>query len=165
MPMVPRYLIFFNTIFFIGIAMSYKLFYNLVNRREIIYLFIAFLIVLSTPMLMNYYSAYSKEDWRGFSGQLQELTNPGDVIVTSPGYISLPLNYYYSNSSDLTSRYEANNVTELEKINSGKSNNTIYYIVTGDINAINPEGTMMVWLNEHTKPVGQRSGIYLYGSR
>lgn len=165
MPMVPRYLIFFNTIFFIGIAISYKLFYNLVNRREIIYLFIAFLIVLSTPMLTNYYSSYSKEDWRGFSGQLQQLTNPGDIVVTSPGYISLPLNYYYSNSSDLTFRYEANNITELDKINSGKLNNTIYYIVTGDINAINPEGTMIAWLNEHTKPIGQRSGIYLYGSR
>ncbi|MEI8330585.1 MAG: glycosyltransferase family 39 protein, partial [Methanomicrobiales archaeon] len=95
MPMVPRYMIFFNTIFFIGIAVSYKMFYGLTNNRGIVYAFIAFLVILSAHTLVDYYSGYSKEDWRGFSGQLQKITSPGDLVVVVPGYVSQPLNYYY----------------------------------------------------------------------
>jgi mannosyltransferase len=164
MPMVPRYLIFFNTIFFIGVAISYKIFYGLVNNRAVIYAFMVFLVIISAPTLVNYYSGYSKEDWRGFSGQLQEVTKPGDFIVTVPGYISLPLNYYYSNVSDQTIEFGADTGKELESINAKKGNSTEYYIVTGDISAANPNGDAVAWLKNHTKPLGQNSGIYLFVS-
>jgi mannosyltransferase len=36
MPMIPRYLLFFNTVFFIGAAISYKLFYGLIHKRGVI---------------------------------------------------------------------------------------------------------------------------------
>lgn len=162
--MVPRYLIFFNTIFFIGVAISYKIFYGLVNNRAVIYAFMVFLVIISAPTLVNYYSGYSKEDWRGFSGQLQEVTKPGDFIVTVPGYISLPLNYYYSNVSDQTIEFGADTGKELESINAKKGNSTEYYIVTGDISAANPNGDAVAWLKNHTKPLGQNSGIYLFVS-
>jgi len=164
MPMVPRYLIFFNTIFFIGVAMSYKIFYRLVNNRVVIYAFMVFLIIISAPALVNYYSGYSKEDWRGFSSQIQQMTKPGDFIVTVPGYISLPLNYYYSNVSDKTVEFGADTGKELEVIYGGKGNNTVYYIVTGDISAANPNGDAIAWLNKNTKPLGQNTGIYLFVS-
>ena len=164
MPMVPRYLIFFNTIFFIGIATSYKMFYNLINSRMVVYGFIAFLVIVSAPVLANYYSGYSKDDWRGFSGHLQQITKPGDIVVTIPGYVSLPLDYYYSNASDKTVELNANSGKELEIINAGKGNNTVHYIVTGDISAVNPEGDAIAWLNTHTKSLGQNTGIYLFVS-
>jgi mannosyltransferase len=164
MPMVPRYLIFFNTVFFIGVAISYKIFYGLINNRGVVYGFIAFLVIISAPVLVNFYSGYSKDDWRGFSGQIQQMTKPGDLVVVVPGYVSLPLNYYYSNVSDQTFEFGANTGKELEEINSGKGNNTVYYIVTGDISAVNPNGDAIAWLNEYTKPVGQNTGIYLFVS-
>ena len=37
MPMIPRYLIFFCIIFFIGIALSYKIFYLFVNHKAVVY--------------------------------------------------------------------------------------------------------------------------------
>lgn len=164
MPMVPRYLIFFNTVFFIGVAISYKIFYSLINNRGVIYGFIAFLVIINAPTLVNYYSGYSKDDWRGFSGQIQQMTKPGDFIVAVPGYVSLPLNYYYSNASDQTFEFGADTGKELEVINAGKGNNTVYYIVTGDISAANPNGDAIAWLKESTKPLGQNTGIYLFVS-
>ena len=41
-PMVPRYLLFLNIVFFIGIAISYKIFYRLINNRAVVYGFIVF---------------------------------------------------------------------------------------------------------------------------
>jgi hypothetical protein len=164
MPMVPRYLIFFNTVFFIGVATSYKMFYGLFNRREVVYGFIAVLVIISTPMLVNYYSGYSKEDWRGFSGQIQQMTRPGDLVVVVPGYVSQPFNYYYSNATDQTLEFGVSTAKDLDAINAGKGNSSAYFIVTGDISAANPDGDAIAWLNDHTKPLGQNTGIYLFVS-
>ena len=162
MPMVPRYLIFFNTIFFLGIAVSYGIFYRLINNRGVVYGFIAFLVIISAPMLVAYYSGYSKDDWRGFSSQMQQMTKPGDLVVVVPGYVSQPLNYYYSNSSDGTLEFSAYTAEELNAINAGKGNNSAYFVVTGDISAANPDGDAIAWLKENTKSLGQNTGIYLF---
>ena len=164
MPMQPRYLIFFNTVFFIGVAVSYKMFYSLINNRGVVYGFIALLVIISAPTLVDYYKGYSKEDWRGFSGQIQQMTKPGDLIVVVPGYISQPLDYYYANASDQTFEFGASTAKDLEAINAGKGNNTAFFIVTGDISSANPNGDAIKWLNAYTKPLGQNTGIYLFVS-
>ncbi|MDO9325304.1 MAG: glycosyltransferase family 39 protein [Methanoregula sp.] len=164
MPMVPRYMIFFETIFFIGIAVSYMSFYRLINNRGVVYGFVAFLVILSAPILVNYYSGYSKDDWRGFSGQIQQVTKPGDLVVVVPGYVSQPLNYYYSNASDKTFEFSANTGQQLEAINAGKGNNSAFFIVTNDISAANPDGDAIAWLEANTKSLGQNTGIYLFVS-
>jgi mannosyltransferase len=164
MPMVPRYLIFFSIVFFIGIAISYKSFYMIVNNRGVVYCFIAFLFVLNVPMFANYYSGYSKDDWRGFSGQLQQITKPGDFVVVVPGYVSQPLDYYYSHTADKTDEYGVYTAKDLQENSMKKTNNTIYYVVTGDIASANPGGDALAWLKEHTKPVAQNTGIYLFTS-
>ena len=81
MPMLPRYLIFLSIVFFIGIAVSYRVFYSLWSNKAVVYGFIVVLFVISVSVLvqMGYYSGYSKDDWRGFSEALQEKTSPGDV--------------------------------------------------------------------------------------
>jgi 4-amino-4-deoxy-L-arabinose transferase-like glycosyltransferase len=162
-PMVPRYLLFLNIVFFIGIAISYKIFYSLINNRAVVYGFIVFFLILAIPFLMNYYSGYSKDDWRGFSGIMQKTTNPGDFVVLVPGYISQPFNYYYSNATDRTYEYSAYTAQELDAIDGQKNNNTaVYFIVTGDIYSADPGGDALAWLKEHTKPLGQDTGIALF---
>ena len=164
-PMVPRYLLFLNIVFFIGIAISYKIFYSLINNRAVVYGFIAFLFILSAPFLMNYYSGYSKDDWRGFSGIMQKTTNPGDSVVLVPGYISQPFNYYYSNTTDRTFDFGAYTAQELAVIDAQKSNNTaVYFIVTTDIYSADPSGDALAWLKEHTKQLGQDTGIAVFVS-
>jgi hypothetical protein len=164
MPMVPRYLIFFSIIFFIGIAVSYKSVLKIANTRWVVYGFMALFIVLSAPVLADYYSNFSKDDWRGFSTQLQQATNPGDFVVVVPGYVSQPLDYYYSHAADQTVESGAYTAKDLDAIYLKKANNTIYYVVTGDIASANPEGDALAWLKEHSKPLSQRTGIYLFRS-
>jgi hypothetical protein len=164
MPMLPRYLIFLSIVFFIGIAVSYRVFYSLWNHKAVVYCVIAVLVIISAPVLAGYYSGYSKEDWKGFSEALQEKTGPGDVIVAVPGYIAQPFDYYYSSAKDNTREYGATTSQDLEKIYSQKGNSTMYFVVTSDISAANPNGDALAWLQNNTRLAGQDTGIYLFTS-
>ena len=162
--MQPRYLIFLAIVFFIAIALSYRLLFTWIPSRGVVYGFIAFMMVINAPVLAGYYSGYTKEDWRGFAGGLQQLTRQGDFVVVVPGYVSQPLDYYYSNTSDQTLEIPANSATDLKAISAQKNNNTLFFVVTSDISAANPEGDAVVWLENNTKSLGQNTGIYLLTS-
>jgi mannosyltransferase len=163
-PMQPRYLIFLAIIFFITIAMTYTLFYSLIRSSWIVYGFILLFVIVNTSMLAGYYSGYVKEDWRGFSGQLQQLTRPGDIVVDVPMYIAQPLDYYYSNTTDQTIELGAYTADDLKAIEAQKKNNTIFYVVTADIQSANPGGDALAWLQEHTKSAGGTKGVLLLTS-
>jgi mannosyltransferase len=164
MPMLPRYLIFLSLVFFIGIAVSYRLFYGLWCNKAVVYGFIVVLFVIGISVLaqMGYYSGYSKDDWRGFSGSLQEKTSAGDIIVAVPGYMTQPLDYYYSATRDNTREYGATTGQDLEKLSLQKGNSTMFFVVTQDISAANPNGDAFAWLKNNTKFAGQDTGIYLF---
>jgi hypothetical protein len=124
-------------------------------------------LILSAQFLIesNYYSGYSKDDWRGFSGIMQKTTNPGDFVVLVPGYISQPFNYYYSNTTDRTFEFSAYTANDLDAIDAQKNNNTtVYFIVTGDIYSADPSGDALAWLKEHTTQLGQDTGIAVFVS-
>ncbi len=78
-PMVPRYLIILVPVYFIGIALAYKPVFSLISNRGVVYGFVALMILLSitTPFFMSYYTQYTKEDWRGFSGQIHQVAQTG----------------------------------------------------------------------------------------
>ena len=158
--MLPRYLIFLTIVFFIGIAVSYRFVYSLWNNKAVVYGFIVVLFVISVSVLvqMGYYSGYSKDDWRGFSEALQQKTIPGDVVVSVPGYIAQPLDYYYSSAKADTREYGATTGQDLEKIYSQKGNSTMYFVVTGDISAADPDGDALAWLQNNTRLAGQIPG-------
>jgi len=166
MPMEPRYLIFLSIVFFLGIAMSYRTVYSLWNTKAVVYGFIVVLFVISISVLvqMGYYSGYSKDDWRGFSEALQEKASPGDIVVSVPGYIAQPLDYYYSSAKGNTREYGATTSQDLEKIYSLKGNSTMYFVVTQDIGAADPNGDALTWLKNNTRFAGQDTGIYLFTS-
>jgi 4-amino-4-deoxy-L-arabinose transferase-like glycosyltransferase len=163
-PMQPRYLIFLTIVFFIAIALSHKLLLTLVNSRGLVYGFIVLLVVINTPMLAGYYSGFTKEDWRGFATELQQVTRDGDFVAVVPGYVSQPLDYYYSNTTDHTIELPAYTAEDLKAIQARKNNNTIFFVVTGDIGAANPEGDAVAWLSNNTKSLKENTGIYLLTS-
>jgi len=168
-PMVPRYLIFFSVVFFLGVAASYRLIYSIVNHKGIVYGLIIVLIIINLPVLSSFYTGYVKDDWRGFSQTMQQTAKPGDFIVLVPGYISQPFNYYYTNSTLGTFEFGANDAKTLDAINSQKTvlntNISVYYIVTGDISSANSGGDALSWLKDHTKAVGRDTGINLFVSK
>ena len=92
------------------------------------------------------------------------MTRAGDFIVVVPGYVSQPLDYYYSNTTDRTIEFSAYTADDLKAVNAQKNNNTLFFVVTGDISAANPEGDAIAWLQNNTKSLGQKTGIYLMTS-
>jgi len=112
---------------------------------------------------MNYYSGYSKDDWKGFSQDLYAITESGDSIIIVPGYISQPLNYYYSNKTDETTEYYVYNAIELSNARSLQTTHS-YYIVTGDIQSANPNGDALQWIYANTEQVYQKDNINLFRS-
>ena len=161
-PMQPRYLIILAPVYFVGIALSYKPVFSLIRNPKIVYGIMALLVVLSvtTPFFVGYYTSYSKEDWRGLAGQIRTVTQPGDSIVLVPAYLRQPFSYYYKNETDGTFVYGASNGDQLAAI-TALNNNTVYYIVTGDIGAEDPSGGAVAWLQEHAKGIEATPGIYL----
>ena len=101
----------------------------------------------------------TKEDWRGFSQNLAHTANIGDTVVAVPGYMQIPLQYYYNNQTDVTVQLGASSVAELQNITSDRR---ILYVVTSDVYAQDPTGDMWNWLKLNTKYVGQHAGISLF---
>jgi mannosyltransferase len=161
MPMIPRYLIYLLPIYFMGIAASYRPVIRLVKSKRGIYLFMVALIVVNIPFLVTYYQNPTKDDWRGFSAMIRETSRPGDIIVLMPDYNNGPFDYYYQNATAGTIEYGSNTVQRLEEIYGLKGEHRIFYVVTGDINAVDPKGTTLEWLGSHAKTVGRDTGIYL----
>jgi hypothetical protein len=122
------------------------------------------LFIISAPVLAGYYSGYSKDDWRGFSETLQEKIGPGDAVVAVPSYMAVPLDYYYSSAKGNTREYGATTAADLENISSESGNSTIYYVVTSDISAADPNGDAVMWLKNNTRLVGTdvTQAIYLF---
>jgi len=158
-PMIPRYLQFFPIIFFIGIAMSYKMLFNLKPSKNIVYGMILLFMVVSVPFYMTYYSQETKMDWKDFSSGLSRMTKPGDYVVFVPGYLQTPTEYYYSNKTNGVMFISAYVVSDLDNIQ--KNNNSIFYVVTSDALASDPSGGTMNWVGKNTKLVTNYKGIYL----
>lgn len=159
-PMECRYVIFISLVFFLGIAGSYLVFFSLVRNPLPVYALILIVCVIGAPWLFSYYSGYIKADWRGIGNTLAQTTQPGDSIVCVPGYISQPLDYYYSNKSDGTTEFGADNSRMLDQIYQQKGNRSVYYVVTQDIESANPKGDAMAWINNNTQYFGSDNGIH-----
>lgn len=164
MPMMPRYLIYLLPVYFLGIASSYEGFYSIAKNRKTIYFLMILIIMTSLPYFSGYYSGFQKDDWRGFSEIIQKKTHEGDVIVVLPGYITEPLDYYYDNKSDRTYEYEASNSSQLQQIYSHNKGHQIFYVVTWDINAANPKGDAIQWLQNNTQLLEKHTSIFLFRS-
>ena len=66
MPMLPRYLIFLSIVFFLGIAVSYRVVYSLWNTKAVVYGFIVVLFVISARSLPRVL-------FRVFKGRLERI--------------------------------------------------------------------------------------------
>lgn len=161
-PMQPRYLIFLSLIYFLGVALAYRPVCSLVSNRAVVYGFIVLVILIgvTTPLFMQLYSGYSKEDWRGLSGQVSKITSSGDYVVVAPGYIYQPFDYYYSNSTDGTMELRADSAADLASHRQLKGNASMYLLVTADITSADPSGDALAWIENNTRLVSRDTGVY-----
>lgn len=165
MTMNPRYLIYLMPVFFALVAASYPIIFRFIPNKKLLYAFIILIFAINAPLLAGYYTSYTKEDWRGFSQIVQNVTNDGDFVVVVPGYIHQPFSYYYNNATDKTIQSGVYTGIELDNIYQQKGNHSIFYVVTGDISSANPDGDALAWLGEKSRLETQHTGIYLLSSR
>lgn len=133
------------------------------NTTRIAIIAIVLLIVcgISYAPLNNYYTGMSKNDWRTAATALEEITMAGDTITPLPGYMFQPLEYYYDNQTDGTF-IESTGYSDAQMTAHAQSSNRVWYIVTWDISAANPDGSAVQWLQTHATPVGQITGIHIF---
>jgi len=176
MPFSPRYLLFLLPVYLMFVARgvtaiagwlapSKKIRGSYVDNGTsnlIIVSIVFFLLILTIPLLSNYYTSAQKEDWRSTAVYLSSLTQQGDAIVPLPNYMCQPLVYYYSNSSDntiLATGY-SNDVSSVSSL--CKQYQRCWFLVTWDITAANPDGSLLKWLDNNTSFVNQVTGIYIF---
>jgi hypothetical protein len=149
------------TIFLVIVGVGIERLAELLNEKNGTYIALVLIIFLSIVPLSANYSNLQKEDWRGFSGNLQKITQPGDIIVPLPNYMVNPLQYYYSNQSDETfMKLISPDDAGFKSITNETGN--VYFVVTWDIQAADPSGYSMQYLNDHTQQQsGSVPGIYL----
>lgn len=161
MTLIPRYLIFLDIIFLLGVAASYRIFCRFGKGSTVLCGVMAVLLLASAPSLAAYYSGPVYEDWRGFSQDLQARTGAGDIVVSVPGYVAMPLDYYYSATGDGTTEDGATTVGDIERIVQDRGNRTIWFVRTYDIYSADPTGRTNQWLNNNTRIAAQESDILL----
>jgi len=164
-PMSPRYMIYLLPFYFMAVSGCVLLVPKSIDLKKVAAVLIAAIFIINAPALAGYYTSYSKNDWRGFSSALEEITNEGDVVVVLPGYIKQPLDYYYCSEVDGTTEYGVYSAEELEEIQADTGNVTTFYVMTGDILAASPEGGALEWLDQNAVFQGQYMGIYLFTSK
>jgi len=87
-----RYTIGASPAFYLLVARGISVF----NRRRVLYVSIVVLLfLLSLPGLVNYYSYYTKDQWRETAGFIEHNSRAKDVIIMWPDNWGLPFAYYY----------------------------------------------------------------------
>ncbi|MEA1984379.1 MAG: glycosyltransferase family 39 protein [Euryarchaeota archaeon] len=175
MPFSPRYLLFILPIYILMISRGVTGISQLLqpgtskkgnidkNRSLIILVLVILVGALCLSPLASYYTTPQKNDWRGVSSYLHEMTQPGDVVVSLPGYMTQPLEFYYDYSG--TYKESASSAARLENISATYDNVNIWYVVTWDITAANPEGDALNWLEQNAQFTSQITGVYIATDR
>ena len=130
------------------------------NYAVYIIVIVVLLSMLSISSISSYYSANQKNDWRSAASYFEENSNSNDIIVFLPNYMRNPFNFYYDSNGQILEG--ASNSQDLIHINSKYSTNKIWYVVTWDIAAVNPEGDAVDWLSQNTVVANQITGIYIF---
>jgi hypothetical protein len=151
MPMVPRYLIYLLPALLPGVALSLRPACSLFRSRSLVYGALILALVINLPVLAPYYNTQQKDDWKGLSRELASSAMAGDLVITAPGYIRQPLDYYYRNESEGTLEYGLYRVEEVEGVIASHPATPVWFIVTGDLQSTDPQGLLISWLGQHTR--------------
>lgn len=178
MPFSPRYLLFLLPAYLLFIARGITGIASWLapskntkkspannGTRSLIVISVVFLIfILTIPSLSQYYTSPQKNDWRSTATYLSSVTQNGDAVVPVPPYMYQPLIYYYSNASDNTILDMRYNYSAQSFSSLSNRYNRCWFLVTWDITAANPDGSVLKWLDDNATFVKQITGIYIFTS-
>ena len=160
-PFNVRYHIYLIVVFLALVAMPLAWIGQKVHRKYGTLAIIAIILMGSIVPLASYYTEPLQEDWRTLSLNLNQITQPGDIIAPLPWYMVQPLSYYYDNTTDGT-YYQAIPLNSTGFQTLDKATGTVYFVVTWDITAADPTGYSVQYLNGHAEPTtASVPGIYV----
>ena len=154
MPMVERYILFLLPVYYVGIAGVYSLFKEKENKKMIFPVIFLWIVLLSMPGLIGYYTEGEYYDWRGAAGYLSDNKTEFDSLLVMPGYNSVPLEYYYTPEN-----IEIMKISTMEELNFSFPDSRDYIIYTNDVRAT--DSRLFNRLNENTTPIWKGSGVII----
>lgn len=143
-PILPRYLIVILPLIIIPIAY----FINGLKDARVSSVIIFLFVIVSAASLYPIYTTQTHDDWRSITTELQKMTQDGDVVMVIPAYNNQPIDFYYSNTTDLTIKYGVSTIDDITQLT--KPHNT-YYILSPDVFAISDGQKIVNWINENLK--------------
>jgi uncharacterized membrane protein len=160
-PFNVRYHLYLIVVFLSLVAMPLAWIGQKVHRKYGTLAIIAVILLGSIVPLSAYYTEPLQEDWRTLSRNLNQITQPGDIIAPLPWYMVQPLSYYYNNETDETF-YTNFALNESGFRTLDNRTGTVYFVVTWDITAADPSGYSVQYLNVHAGPTtASVPGIYV----
>jgi uncharacterized membrane protein len=160
MPMVGRYLIPILPIFYIPIAATFEKFYVIFEKihKNLGILIFIIIIIINAPLLGLYHTTHSKEDLRGLSEYVSEISNDGDYLVLLTD--GMVFRYYYNNTTDKTILYPSCTLDDLIKLNYTRGSTPMIIMPPYNKTALQPE---MDWIyTNHKKIYTFGNEIYIY---
>lgn len=177
MPFQPRYLIFIQPAFILiiskGITGTAEYFIPNIesrnfdpartarNRSIFTVVIILLFCMVSYGPLADYYSTNQKPDWRDAVSFLEDNMASGDVVVPLPGNSNV-LEYYYDNSSQGTTIVGIPyTIDAIEEFIPANRTYTVWFVMTADINAVDPQGEVLEWLQHNTRLEKRNPRIFI----
>jgi len=160
-PFNVRYHLYLIAVFLCLVAIPLSWIGQKIHKNHGTIAMVTLIVLVSALPLSAYYTEPIPEDWRTLSGNLNQITRPGDIIAPLPWYIVQPLSYYYNNGTDETF-YTNFPLNESGFHTVDNRTGTVYFVVTWDITAADPTGYSVQYLNGHAEPTtASVPGIYV----
>ncbi len=147
MPMVGRYLMPILPLIFIPISVAFANFYKMFEKihKNLGILIFIIIILINVPLLGLYYTTYSKEDLRGLSQYVSNISNDGDYLVLLTD--GMVFRYYYFNSTDNTILFPSCTLNDLIYLNKTRRESNMIIMPPYNVSALQPE---MNWIKENS---------------
>jgi hypothetical protein len=164
-PFMPKYVIFLLPFFYLICTGTYYFFEHRipkgwVAREKIFYAFMIICIVANAWVIGFYYTKPSKDDWRGFSSELTQLTKDEDNVIISANTIEPVLTYYYNSTHDNTTIIPLP-LTRAAIEDYYFNNTKPTYIILHGLSVM-PNNDLREWMNTHTTYITSYQNIELF---
>jgi hypothetical protein len=123
-----------------------------------------FIVLINAPTLANYYTNYTKIDYRGAATYLTDATNDGDTVVLIPQSRESAFTFYYKNVTDNTRYLPLQFGTEVERLNEIVQMPGTIWLVLADVReCLDPDAPINRWLADRgitrSRPISGSASI------
>jgi hypothetical protein len=118
------------------------------------------IVLVNIPLLEIYYTTWQKEDLKGLSREISNITKDGDhLVILTDGMVFL---HYYDNTTDKTILHTNVKLEELKQINETRGSSNMIVMPPYDISGYLDEVKWLEENNNELKVFGKEIKIYVF---